>query len=163
MTSEIINARYKTKYPKLFNCYWGSANYSNNILGITDEIIENRNKFVEEFDIQRLKEIPIKLDKYLGNYGFYYCQQPKNSYYDHVETYYTKNKDHIIIISPYCNGEEVTNFFKKRGYIEYNKLYSTGATTFIRVIKYDDLSRKYYVSEKYKDDNNSHQKPQFLY
>jgi stalled ribosome rescue protein Dom34 len=154
-----IEVRYKTKYPKIFDCYWGSFQYSNDALTITDEIIENRNKFVEEFDIKRSKSIPIMLDKYLGIYGFYYYQQQgNNSYYDHVETYYTKNKDHIIIISPYFCNKDLTNFFKKRGYIEYNKLYSDGATTFIRVIKYNSLTRKYYVSEKYKDDNNSNPK-----
>ena len=141
-----IKVRYKTKYPKIFSCYWGAFGYNNGALGITDEIIENRNKFVEEFEITRRKEIPIRLNTFLGDYGLF-GTNPRY-YYDHVETYYTKTKQHIIIISPYFTSgseyDEIVKYFEKGGFKLYKPLYSTSASTFIRVVNYDSATRKYF-------------------
>lgn len=141
-----IEVRYKTKYPKIFSCYWGNFNYSNLALGITDEIIDNRNKFVEEFEITRSKSISDKLNRFLGDYGLY---GTNNHNYDHVETYYTKTKQHIIVVSPYLSTdrsdyEEIVKYFEKGEFKLYNKLYNTGACTFIRIINYDRAKRKYF-------------------
>ena len=43
-------ARYATRYPELFACYWGDFGLLTNP-AITPGIIENRNRFVEEFAI----------------------------------------------------------------------------------------------------------------
>jgi len=141
-----IKARYKTKYPKIFYCYWGAFDYNNRALGITDEIIENRNKFVEEFEITRRKEISNRLNTFLGDYGLF-GTNPRY-YYDHVETYYTKTKQHIIIISPYFTSgseyDEIVKYFEKGGFKLYKPLYSTSASTFIRVVNYDSAKRKYF-------------------
>jgi len=142
-----VEVRYKTKYPKIFSCYWGNFPYRNDDKSwITDEIIENRNKFVEEFEITRRKDIPIRLNTFLGEYGLY---GGRRKYYDHVETYYTKTKQHIIIISPYLDNkfedyDEIIRFFEKGEFKLYNKLYSMGAYTFIRVVNYDSATRKYF-------------------
>ena len=137
--------RYKTKYPKIFSCYWGAYDYSNIAMGITDEIIDNRNKFVEDFEITRSKTISDKLNRFLGDYAIYGKYNP---YYDHIETYYTKTKKHIIVVSPYLTNEcfdfdKIVKYFEKGGFKLYNKIYSTSATTFIKVVNYDSVTRKY--------------------
>ena len=141
------SVRYFTKYPKIFTCYWGSAILDKD--DIKDEIIENRNKFVEEFKISRLKTCPAGLDKYLGEYGFF-THRSINKYYDHRECYYTKDNSYVLVMSPYICGDDMSEFFKMRGYKPYNKLYRDDAETFIRVVKYNKLWRKYYVDNEYK-------------
>ena len=66
-----------------------------------------------------------------------------NSYYDHMEIYYTNDKKYIIISSPYApsalEDEESHNkfikYYEERGFKLYNPLYINSAITFIRIIE----------------------------
>ena len=123
---EYKKCREATKYPKLFNCYWGGLE-----VGFDDEFIyENRNKFVEEFNITSCigSSVP---DKY--KHIFYYNLQ--DCKYDHPELFRTRDKKIILINSPYINNDE---WFLERGYSIYNTLYRTGVTTYIKVVSKDD-------------------------
>ena len=74
----------------------------------------------------------------MGVYDIY--DRSNNSYYDHEEVYYTKDKKHVIISSPYVTHNNwvsqklVTDFYNERGFELYNQLYNTQALTFIRIM-----------------------------
>lgn len=119
----------KTNYPKIFReCYWGwggdeidsysNDNYSN------PAIISNRNNFVETHGIRRIKKLPRALDDVIRIDGF-----------DHVERYYTTNKEHVVITSPYTEHHAAE--FEKYGFKPYSKLYGNNAYTYIGIIPQD--------------------------
>ena len=113
-----LKARDATKYPALFQNYWGSFTIKKNDT-ITPEIIENRNRFVEEFGIS-------KQVNYQALWPF-----TSNSNFDHQEKYKTRNGKIILICSNYFGDYPATHWLKMK---IYNKLYSTEATTFIRIL-----------------------------
>jgi hypothetical protein len=114
-----------TEYPKIFkNVYWG--NFDNETDKLEQNIIENRNNFVKEFEIVRVKNIPQKYHKY---YNFEKRYNENKDFFDHVEEYKTKNNDYLVICSPYYNQDELA---KKLGYRKYKPLYSLGAFTYIK-------------------------------
>jgi hypothetical protein len=114
-----------TEYPKIFkNVYWG--NFDNKTDKLEQNIIENRNNFVKEFEIVRVKNIPQKYHKY---YNFEKRYNENKDFFDHVEEYKTKNNDYLVICSPYYNQDELA---KKLGYRKYKPLYSLGAFTYIK-------------------------------
>ena len=115
-----------TKYPKIFkNIYWGVSDSEGNEGPSSDEIIENRNAFVEEFNIIRTKRIlkTIDEDLNLGNYNEF----------DHIESYYTIDKKNIIISSPYSPADKDGEFHLKKGFTQYKKLYHKDADTYIKI------------------------------
>ena len=97
-----------TKYPKIFkNTYWGNfstENRSDEELKEIENIVNNRNKFVEDHSI--VKHV-IKYPKYVFNFLNELIKKHKN-YIDHVEAYKTSNDKYIILISPYSNCSEWT-------------------------------------------------------
>ena len=140
------NATYSnlTNHHNTFkDSYWGNfpfAGYNNNY-HIDDNIINNRNEFIKDYNIigYNLKNInyrKLETDKNrLKN-------EPKPSccsnVWDHSEHYITKNKKRIMIVSPYTNVNsqenilEIEQYFSKFSFLPYNKLYSKYALTFIR-------------------------------
>jgi len=126
-----------TDYPKIFTRYWGNfevCSEDNNNIELKN-IIFNRNSFVKEFDIIKFMLLPKYIDRRekLENI---YCY---NNYYDHTESYYTKNNEYIIIISPYLTLEredypEYIKFYENKGFKIYKPLYSCDTITFIKVI-----------------------------
>ncbi len=56
-------AKEATKYEKIFSgTHWGNFKIEKNQM-ITNEIIENRNKFVEEYNIKSISNIPQYIKK----------------------------------------------------------------------------------------------------
>jgi|DEB0MinimDraft_6_1074348.scaffolds.fasta_scaffold09721_2 hypothetical protein len=92
-----------TKYPDLFDCYWGNfrvTSLRDNLKKI-EEVVENRNNLVETYRIKnRSRRRPHRLFRCL----------------DHTESYTVEgSRDALIISSPYCRypeGDEVNNWFK---------------------------------------------------
>jgi len=120
------SCRHATKYPEKFKCYWGTHKYQDE----REPIYQNRNEFVEEFDITSYqnKEVPERM-----KHIFYY--EYRDQKFDHVEMYKTKDKKTILVNSPYCQNDE---WFLERGYIIYKPLYHSGVRTYIKVVsKYD--------------------------
>jgi hypothetical protein len=113
----------QTKYPRIFRyTYWGS-------FGVSDktgapEIIENRNRFVEEYAIKcRSRKSLIDMH--------YFC-------FDHLEAYTSDRKELVIIYSPYIGSDEASGLGKHDvalGFVDYRKLYSPLAITKVAVFK----------------------------
>jgi len=127
---EYESCRHATKYPDKFRCYWGIHKYVKE----RQPIYENRNEFVEEFNIISYKPggIPEKL-----KHIFYFNNQ--NRQFDHVEFYKTKDNNSIIVHSPYT--ECYKDWFLERGYRVYKPLYSSSAITYIKVVTQLELSQ----------------------
>ncbi len=51
---------------------------------------------------------------------------------DHVECYKTKNRDYILISSPYTDSKEEE--YKKRGWEKIYNLYASHATSYIKIM-----------------------------
>lgn len=113
-----MKARDATKYPALFNNYWGSFTIKENDT-ITPEIIENRNRFVEEFGIIQSVRYQAALDPF-------FCSSQDC---DHKEAYKTQTGQIILICSNYGGGLPLARF----GMAPYLPLYTTTATTYIKV------------------------------
>ena len=113
-----------TNYKKIFsNTYWGSFDYNCNSSISNDLIIKNRNKFIEDYEIKRVVS---NIPNYILN-----IKERQDSKLDHLECYITKNKEYILVISPY--NERDLELIEK-GWIDIYKLYSTGATTYIKIL-----------------------------
>ena len=52
---------------------------------------------------------------------------------DHNETYYTKDKNYILVSSPYATDETE---FLKNGWTKYLNLYSDSATTWYKIVPF---------------------------
>ena len=111
----------RTKYPKIYKkTYWGGFNEN---INITEEIIENRNKFVENYDIAKcVMKIPRKIQKHFDALGLRL---------DHQECYLTHDKTYVLIASPYCDDRVV---YENQGWHGIEPIYSTAAWTFIKLI-----------------------------
>ena len=147
---DITNIKYYcdlTNYPDIYECsYWGQFifddSYSHDHININ--IIENRNKFIKEYNIAKYnsknnKYIKLQTDmnrlkdEPLPSGGF------ENNIWVHTEHYLTHDKKRIMVISPYIdidspeNISEFEEYFNKHNFKPYNKLYSIDTLTFIRV------------------------------
>lgn len=91
MTSCNGTHNYKlTHSPYIFkNSYWGSS------MNADSNIIENRNTFVQEFDIKRYNE---RLREHMT-----LLENQDTTTFDHVEIYNTMDGKLILISSPYGN------------------------------------------------------------
>ena len=150
-----------TNYPSIFdNTYWGTYNFNS-------QIIDNRNNFVEEFNITKYaSEAPEYIynqinpqylfDKAFKNYihpntkalqvrKYFDDNNIKRKFHtDHIE-YYQSNDFWIGIFSPYTMDEGDHEYALNFGYQPYSKLYSTATTTYIkkipRCIKYKNTNK----------------------
>ena len=114
-----------TKYPKIYDgTYWGHFKASESYHLIDPQIIENRNNFINDYHIKRSCSKDLKkFDKYLQ-----FKDEPH--LFEHVEGYYTTDKKHILVCSPY--GERPTLLTK--GWKQIPPMYSTSVTTFMKQI-----------------------------
>ena len=106
-----------TEYPKLFEkSYWG--NFKVNADTEIDDIATNRNKFVEEFNIEKC------LDPQRPNHPI--------SIFDHCELY--KNANGLIYVtSPYGEHNQYEELAEKTGFTLYEKLYSLDSVTYYKL------------------------------
>ena len=120
------HAKY-TKHAKIFNkSYWGAFEGS-----AAQNINDNRNDFVKEFDI---KSYYIRMPKRIFNKA----HDPYCGYkIDHIETYKTKDNKCIIVNSPYSVSAEEEEKIIAQGYIKYKPMYNSMATTYIYITPID--------------------------
>ncbi len=111
-----------TDYPKIYNTtYWGNFTFRGD--EDLNNIIENRNSFIKEFDIKsHIKSLP--------KYMLMRCEKHINIG-DHVEKYKTNDNKLIILNSPYYLSDKEKQTFKELGYIEVKQMYSKHATTYM--------------------------------
>lgn len=111
----IPSARLQTKYPKIYECYWGQ---SRRIVEVN--IIENRNSFINEYNIKRSMRTYTK--KYVRNIfdSVEGC--------DHHELYVTNDNNLILIMSLYDPNRII------HGWEIIKPLYSQGVTTYMKMI-----------------------------
>ena len=131
-----------TRYPDIFkNTYWGSHR------DVTDDIYDiaiNRNNFIEEFNIKKVTSLTSRL-KNTTKINKKYFLDKLNTFglnckvldMDHLERYKTEDNKHIFVCSPYHS--RIDEGFIKLGWINYNKLYSSGATTYILILDREKL------------------------
>lgn len=119
-----------TKYPDVYKkTYWGRSKFlfsdKNNV------VIKNRNSFINDYEI----DINYKKKKptFLSNYTF----ELKNKYLtlgDHPEVYKNKNGDWVLIVSPYSNCIDDTEFILKTGFKRIYTLYDESSVSYIKYI-----------------------------
>lgn len=130
-----------TAYPKLYDyTYWGHNNCS-----LPNEIITNRNNFVVEHDIVSVQSYK----KIQHQKIFTYIEDTKTgrhrfTHLDHVEWYYTKQHEFIVISSPYHPNEEEKKRYEADGWIEIPVMYGRGTgdvTTYMLRFTKDSLKQ----------------------
>ena len=107
-----------TEYPKLFKkTYWGGFKITKDTK--IDDIVINRNKFVDEFKIEKCFDAP----------------RPKTpgpiEFFDHCELYKCVN-GFVYITSPYGDHDKYDRLAKKMEFTLYKNLYLPGAVTYFR-------------------------------
>ncbi len=120
-----------TQYPQIYsNTYWGSSTLEP-YNGITQEIIQNRNNFISNFNISKCAVPPKYIEKQISN-------ELELGIIDHLECYKTTDKRYILISSPYkTEGLTKIKFadgYEQNGWAKYDNLYSTNCQTYIKIL-----------------------------
>lgn len=137
----------KTNYPKIYQAtYWGHSMYT----GGGEDVFNNRNNFITEFNIKKYKENrPLSTSKL---YRYYFGK----GIYDHTECYNTHDKNILVFInSPTypletctdINEIEKWNHMQNVGWRRYNCLYQ-GSTTYIVVINKEEFKQISFKKKK---------------
>ncbi len=120
----------KTNYSNIYeHTYWG--NFDTKFKKLENEIILNRNKFIENFEIKKVKDIPEKIEEFF-HLSYDSRNKTNNNFFDHIETYITHNKNYIVITSPYSLQDTTAEIL---GYKKYNKMYGQDAFTYIKILE----------------------------
>jgi len=117
-----------TNYPEIYELtYWGNYEYKPGHFSTTSEIINNRNKFITDYDIKKC--ILVKPE-----FIFEMVNRSKYKYLDHVECYETSSGDYVLISSPYTERHDKE--YSDDGWTKIYPLYSstTGDSTFIKIV-----------------------------
>jgi hypothetical protein len=141
-----------TKYPKLYcDTYWGHYKYKKGYIGFEPNIIKNRDKFAEEYQLKnRIEKIALKYKEKEGVFKDHLEIKNFNRKNDgdkwtflherderkgrHIEYYKTKNNKIISVFSPYDNSEYNTKIILESGYSLIYPLWNTSINTFVKEI-----------------------------
>lgn len=126
----------QTMYPKIFNkTFWGY--FDCKFLDEDKFIFENRNKFIQEYNIKRCcgnkipQYIEYDVDLYITKIKFLGIN-------DHRECYLDEDKNYVFIVSPYSRnikeGEE-DEFLKNTPFKKIYQLYNPKSITYMMIIK----------------------------
>jgi len=116
-----------TNYPNIYNgTYWGRFDNHNDRL--ESSIIENRNNFINDFNIKKV--ISSKIPQYIRKQ----IENQDNLDLDHREYYKNNDNKYVVIISPYMKNDDYKkiNKFILNGYERIYNLYSPDALTFYK-------------------------------
>ncbi|AYV83053.1 MAG: hypothetical protein Hyperionvirus4_18 [Hyperionvirus sp.] len=130
-----------TGYPYLFeNTYWGSFVVKANP-EMQDEIIKNRNTFVEKYAIvDKPKREPYYATENFSELGSWKV--------DHPETYMTKDGTYFNIISLYNENPDNKSAIRS-GWTMIEKLYHSRANTYIKEAKKKEFTACPRISKRF--------------
>ena len=156
MTTQLDERQYYTftNYPLIFmNCYWGKHKYN-----VENIIIENRNKFVEKYDISSNKDTRNMSQKTKKKCFIFHdecynkIEPPKNIHIpcfkwdagmdrDHIEYWSIKGTRNKSFIAVFIQRKEdcTHDVILAHEYIEVPPIYVTDQTTYIKIIHPDTL------------------------
>ena len=111
--------------------YWGQAREEIDGKKIDEEIIKNRNKFIEEWDIKKNVE---NMPNYVKEKSKIYGPSGREKFGDHSEIYKIR-EGYIIIVSPYVGEKsQYDEEAKEKGYKKIYQMYNKYAETYLKVI-----------------------------
>ena len=111
----------RTQHPKMYqNTYWGHPKYDDSYANM----IDNRNKFPNDFDIKCYMS-KCKRPQYI-------LEEIEPRYIDHPEVYINKDGDYVIISSPYSPQD--SEYHLANGWTEIYPMYNTSARTFMKKV-----------------------------
>ena len=105
--------------------YWGQFRHTIN----EQEIIDNRNNFVGEFNIKSHYRIP----QYMRRKCEQMLDRNTKRKIDHTETYKTHDNKCVIVNSPYYVTDDDEKALLDLGFVKYKPLYTIGAKTYIYI------------------------------
>ena len=133
--------RELTNYPKIYVCYWGSFRETDNNK-LSKEIIDNRNNFIEKYNIKcSAKSIGFIKKYYYYLYNERWREKGCKLRVDHLELYKTNDNKYLYINSPYCVNEQEEQNLINDGWIKIEKLYSPMATTFLKYLDKEEITK----------------------
>ena len=116
-----------TDYPKIYkDIYWGHFKIEKNN-NITEEILENRNKLIEEYDIKCNCNTPKFIEKEIEKM----TKDIEYTILDHIECYKTNDRKYLLISSPY--NDTYTSKYEEIGWNEIYKIYSRDTSSYIKI------------------------------
>lgn len=116
-----------TKYPQIFrSSYWGQFEQNGNVDCCTDEIIKNRNAFVEDFGIAKPYVMSEK------DYRFF---NELHITRDHTEYYKSKKDEIVVLFSLYKGTDKGTERSLVFGFKKYPPVYHVNANSYVFVFK----------------------------
>jgi hypothetical protein len=139
-----------TKYPKIYGeTYWGGFDSELSQVNSVKSLAilsENRNMFIEQFEIKKMSKRPEYVTKVMDS-----DRKQLRSLFDHCECYVDKDNWHILVCSPYWNYEYDDDLISEAidlGYYLYKPLYSMESVTMIKFI-HRDKNLTYQISGNY--------------
>lgn len=116
-----------TNYPRIYtHTYWGA--FGADTRPAKTEFIQNRNRFIHEYNIKKSAHRPKYIQKILDE-----CEAA-GVHLDHVECYANDNNEYVIVSSPYDTTEPNRQKYAEKGWTHIYKLYVDEADTFIKII-----------------------------
>lgn len=131
-----------TNYPKLYNVYWGDFKYDSIRNNDMNDIFENKNRFVTDYNISNKQTGLTKFKEYIENIRSQNYEHI--DHFDHIECYRTNDKKYILIVSPYIPLDEIKDKMEKFGFVQIYKLYNNSATTWIKIFDIIKDANKFY-------------------
>lgn len=136
---EQLNCDY-TKYPKIYShTYWG--NFSKTADEVDDELIDNRNTFIEKYNITSYAS---KIPNYVSN-EMDINNKSEFPHIDHTECYKNKAGNYVLVVSPYYGKStqaDILKSAKENGWKITDRMYLKGAFTFTKIIQSKGNQRK---------------------
>ena len=125
-----------TNHSDIFACtYWGNFDAEHNSFIVASDIIQNRNRFIEDYAIQSVAR-----NNAAARYTSFGMNGCFRKYFDHCELYRARNNISVLVVSPYKHvSADSQRFIDLCGFTEIYDLYSKHAITFVKVGKDKDF------------------------
>jgi len=126
-----------TLYPKIFlESYWGNFRLARGHEYRFETIIENRNRFINEYVIQKYYHLPKIRGRRRILQNAMICKDDRNDYdiRDHIEYYKCFDGRILTIFSMYISNEEEHNFILSKGYTLIEPIYAIDQRSYLKFV-----------------------------